>query len=199
MLKTPQAVPAPLPAGSQTASLARSTSRSKIDQFPTADPVEDLRNGWDLHVGFGLANPAVFTLMYDGHRAGNSPPAATAAGEILAAHIHRIAEAGRLRVTEERAANLVQAAGRGTTLTLISMPEERRDLGLSDLPREAIIATISTDAPASPEPGPVGAAVTLRAVLPQTAALTAPEHALLQDWLGRIIDADVRESHQRQS
>src|SRR4051812_30650400 len=28
-----------------------------------ADPVEDLRVGWDLHVGFGLANPALYALM----------------------------------------------------------------------------------------------------------------------------------------
>ena len=25
---------------------------------PTADPVESLRAGWELHVGFGLANPS---------------------------------------------------------------------------------------------------------------------------------------------
>ena len=28
------------------------------------DPVDDLRAGWDLHVGFGLANPALYALMY---------------------------------------------------------------------------------------------------------------------------------------
>src|ERR1044071_6000937 len=31
---------------------------------PGPDPVEDLRAGWDLHIGFGLANPAVFSLMH---------------------------------------------------------------------------------------------------------------------------------------
>jgi hypothetical protein len=31
---------------------------------PTGDPVEDLRAGWDLHVGLGLANPALYTPMY---------------------------------------------------------------------------------------------------------------------------------------
>jgi hypothetical protein len=35
-------------------------------------------------------------------------------------------------------------------------------------------------------PGPVAAAVTLRAVLPQTDALTAPERGLMQEWLDRI-------------
>ena len=30
----------------------------------SADPVADLRSGWDLHVGFGLANPGLYALMY---------------------------------------------------------------------------------------------------------------------------------------
>ena len=38
----------------------------------------------------------------------------------------------------------------------------------------------------SAAPGPVGAAVALRAVLPQTDALTCPELDLLQEWLDRI-------------
>ncbi|WP_268814571.1 hypothetical protein [Streptomyces olivochromogenes] len=39
-----------------------------------------------------------------------------------------------------------------------------------------------------PAPGPVAAAVTLRAVLPQTDALTAPERGLMEQWLNRIAD-----------
>src|ERR1700761_9439744 len=31
---------------------------------PDADPVEGLRAGWDLHIGFGLANPELFRLMH---------------------------------------------------------------------------------------------------------------------------------------
>src|SRR6266536_1471535 len=31
---------------------------------PSEDPVDDLRRGWDVHVEFGLANPAIYTLMY---------------------------------------------------------------------------------------------------------------------------------------
>jgi AcrR family transcriptional regulator len=157
----------------------------KADLKPSDDPVEDLRTGWDLHVGFGLANPALYSLMYGEPRPGASPPAAVAAAEVLAGHIHRIAEAGRLRVSEERAAQLVHAAGCGTTLTLIALPEDGRDPALSDTAREAVIAAITSDATAVTR-GPVGAAVALRAVLPQTSALTTHERALLQDWLDRI-------------
>jgi len=77
---------------------------------------------------------------------------------------HRIAEASRLRVSEDHAAHLVHAAGCGTTLTLIAMPEDRRDSALSHTAREAVIAAITTDAPAPIEPGPIAAAVALRAV-----------------------------------
>jgi AcrR family transcriptional regulator len=160
--------------------------RSKTSREPGPDPVEDLRAGWDLHIGFGLANPALYSLMYSEPRPGESSPAAVAAAEVLAVQIRRIAEAGRLRVGEELAAQLVHAAGSGTTLALIALPEDRRDPALSRLAREALIAAITTDAAVAAEPGPAGAAVALRAALPQTSALTAPERALMTEWLDRI-------------
>ncbi|WP_329139242.1 hypothetical protein OG552_32890 [Streptomyces sp. NBC_01476] len=57
------------------------------------------------------------------------------------------------------------------------MPEDRRDLTLSVLAREAVIAAITTDTPAAAAPGPVGAAVALGAVLPRTTALSGRERA----------------------
>jgi AcrR family transcriptional regulator len=162
---------------------------SKTSLEPTGDPVDDLRAGWNLHVGFGLANPAVYSLMYGELRPGAPSPAAAEAAEVLARHIRRIAEAGRLRVSEERAAHLVHAAGCGTTMTLIAMPADRRDPALSGLAREAVIAAITTDAPAPGPSRPVSAAVALRAVLPQTTALTDQERGLLCEWLGRIAES----------
>lgn len=153
---------------------------------PSDDPVGDLRNGWDLNVEFGLANPALYALMHGEPRPGASPPAAVAANEILVGLIHRIAEAGRLRVSEDRAVQLVHSVGRGTTLTLIDMPEDQRDPGISELAREATVAAITTDAPAPAMSGPVNAAIALRAVLPQTTALSTPERTLMQEWLDRI-------------
>lgn len=159
---------------------------SKADLAPSGDPVEDLRGGWDVNVAFGLANPTLYSLMYGEPHPGERPPAAVAAAEYLAEHIHRVAEAGRLRVPEERAAQLIHAAGCGTTLSLIAMPEDQRDTELSVMAREAVIAAITTDAPVAAAPGPAGAAVALRAALPQTSSLSAPERGLLAEWLGRI-------------
>ena len=51
----------------------------------TADPVADLRAGWDLHVGFGLANPGLYALMYGDPRPGAASPAATRAMTMLRA------------------------------------------------------------------------------------------------------------------
>ncbi|GAA1852877.1 TetR/AcrR family transcriptional regulator [Actinomadura bangladeshensis] len=161
---------------------------AKSTPEPDTDPVDDLRAGWDEHLQFGLANPALYMLMCE-PRPGAMPPAAAAGIDILAARVHRIAEAGRLRVGEERAVQLVHAAGSGTTIALIAMPEAARDLELSVMAREAVIAAITTDAPAHSAPGPVGAAVALRAVLPQATALTEPERGLMREWLDRIADA----------
>jgi hypothetical protein len=80
----------------------------------------------------------------------------------------------------------VQASGTGTVLTLLAMPEDRRDPGLLHAAREAVIAAITTGAPALDSPGPAAAAIALRAVLPDAAALTAGERRLLEEWLDRL-------------
>ncbi len=81
---------------------------------------------------------------------------------------------------------LVHAAGSGTAISLISLPEDRRDLELSTLARESVIAAITTEAPVTDSPGPVPAAVALRAVLQRTDVLTDGELSLLREWLDRI-------------
>jgi AcrR family transcriptional regulator len=160
--------------------------QSKTDLKPGADPVEELRQGWDLHVSFGLANPALYSLMYGEPHPGASPPAAVAAAALLAELVRRIAAAGRLRVSEDHAAQLLHSVAVGTTLSLIARPEPRRDPAVADLARDAVIAAVTTDAPIQATPGPAGAAIALRAALGRTAALTAPERALLEQWLDRI-------------
>jgi AcrR family transcriptional regulator len=153
---------------------------------PGLDPVEDLRAGWDLRIGFGLAHPALYSLMYGDPRPGVRPPAAAAAQRILREHIRRVAAAGRLRVSEDKAADLVHAAGCGTVLTLLAMPPDRRDPDLSQAAREAVIVAITTGSPALESPGPAAAAIALRATLPDAAALTGGERRLLEEWLDRL-------------
>lgn len=150
------------------------------------DPVEGLRAGWQLHVGFGLANPQLFRLMHTALRTPQGKAAAAAGTGILQARVHQVAEAGRLRVTERRAADLIHSAGTGVVLTLIDQAEDERDDTLADTAWESVCAAILTDASTPAIPGPAAAAVTLRAALPGLTALTPAERALLGDWLDRI-------------
>lgn len=159
----------------------------KIPPDPRADPVDTLRAGWDLHVGFGLANPAVYALMYGEPRPGVAPPAAEASFRVLREHVRHIAEAGRLRIGEEQAVQLVHASGSGTVFALLALEPDRRDPALSTMAREACIAAVTTDEPTLDVPGPVGAAVALRAVLPEVTVLSAAERGVLTEWLDRIV------------
>lgn len=153
----------------------------------SSDPVEDLRAGWDLHVEFGLAHPALYLLMYGDPRPGVKPPAAATAYAILQAHVRRVAAAGLLRVSEEKAANLIHASGCGVVLTLLAMSEDHRDMGLSQTARETVLAAITAKSPTIKSPRPAAAAIALRAVLPErTAALTEAERRLLAEWLDRL-------------
>lgn len=151
------------------------------------DPVDLLRAGWTVNVSFALENPALYALIYGEPRPGVHIEAAEIAGKVLADAIHQIAVAGRLRLDEALAIQLVHASGRGVALELLSRTDEQRDPALVSTAREAVIAAITGEAPATPaDTGPVATAVALRAVLPQTTALTANERALLGDWLDRI-------------
>lgn len=153
----------------------------------TADPVENLRAGWDLHVEFGLTNPALYALIYGDPRPTTTSPAADAAIAVLHRHIHDIATTGRLAVSEDHAAQLVHAAGSGITLALLAQPQELRDPAVSALAREAIIAAITTDSAEKKISDATTAALALRANMTAISSLTRTEIALLRDWLDRVI------------
>lgn len=158
-----------------------------------ADPLEDFHAGWQRHIGFGLAHPHVFALMADPRRGAHSRAAAMGR-EVLVARIRRIAAAGRLRVGERQAADLTQAVGTGTVLTLIALPEDQRDLALADTAYRGLLAAITTDRPALEEPGPVAAAAALRASATALTSLTPAERHLLTEWLDRIANAPATAS-----
>jgi AcrR family transcriptional regulator len=162
-------------------------ARKRLDA--DSDPVESLRAGWELHVGFGLANPALFRLMHAGLRTPEGRAAAATGVGVLRARVHRVAEAGRLCVTERRAVELIQAAGTGVVFTLIDQADDERDDTLADTAWESVCAAILVDQGTAPITGPAAAAVTLRATLPDLTALTAAERALLGDWLDRIAES----------
>ncbi|MEV6632863.1 TetR/AcrR family transcriptional regulator [Actinoplanes sp. NPDC051470] len=154
------------------------------------DPVEGLRAGWNLHVGFGLANAALFRLMHAAKRTPDGQAIVESGTEILRQRVRRVARAGRLRLPEDRAVALIHAAGTGVVFTLIDQPDDERDETLADLAWEAVRTTILIDPPEAEPFAPAVAAVTLRAALPGLTALTAHEAALFGDWLDRVADSD---------
>ena len=153
----------------------------------SADPVGDLKAGWEMNVGFGLANPEVFGLLITPGRAMRSP-AAAAGVDVLARRVRRLAEAGRLRVSEHRAVQMIQSAGTGAVITLLSISPESRDVDLTDAMFDALARAILTDVPAHLDSGTVAAAVTFRTVVPHLGSLSDAERALMSEWLDRAAE-----------
>jgi AcrR family transcriptional regulator len=150
------------------------------------DPVEDLRAGWDLAVEFGLANPALYALMYGEPSRGTNSAAFQAGMQILLGRIHRVATSGRLRVDKDLAASLIHATARGAVLTWLSLPDDRRDPALLTTMREAMISAVTLDKPAVHDASPAVAARALRALLPEQTTLSNAEQHLLGEWLDRL-------------
>ncbi|MFF0163613.1 TetR/AcrR family transcriptional regulator [Streptomyces sp. NPDC005263] len=162
------------------------------------DPVADLYRGWDLHVDFGLRHPAFYMLMYGTVRPGRRPPAADEAHALLVTLLGRAADAGRLRVPVEQATRVIHAATTGATLALIGEKSSERDLATSARLRDTVIASVTTDSPASSSGSDLASrALALDAAL-HTALTTGPpaagagvplratETALLREWLHQL-------------
>ena len=165
---------------SAKAALVRSASADEVD------PLADLRSGWQMQIDFGVANPALFRLFSDPDRVLQSP-AAQSGRRVLESRVHRVAESGRLRVSERRAVDLIQAAGIGTIQTLLATPPEHRDADLAAGMFEAVLRQILVDAPDSTGDGWSATAVAFRAIAPRLDALTEAEQRLLAEWLDRVI------------
>jgi AcrR family transcriptional regulator len=155
---------------------------------PSADPVRDLREGWDTHVAFALAHPTVYRLMFSPAFA-TVPAAAAEALRVLREVLDRCAAAGRLGVPPEIAAQTIMSANVGVALSLVTQPDVYTDSGLSTRVRDAVHARVLvSDAPA-PRPARLPAtALQLSALLDGAASpkLTTAERGLLHEWLERL-------------
>lgn len=158
----------------------------KGSRAPADDPVDDLREGWDEAVRFGLEHPALYRLV---HASATPSPSAAEGHDLLRAKVERAARAGRLRVSQEHAVTVLRAAGLGVTLTLLDDAAADRDPDVARIAREAAIAAITVaDAPSSAASAST-AAITLRARLDEAEALSPAERGLLGEWLDRIAAA----------
>ena len=164
--------------------------REKGKRTSPRDPLEEVRHGWDAHVGFGVANAEAYLLIYAD--AGHAQSAAVREGyAMLEALVSRVAEAGQLRVSVSHAARLIHAGACGVTISLIGMPPAERDPSISTSMRDLVLAGI-TVAPGrvSDDRGPArvaARAVAMRAVLGETDAVLSPgERQVMGEWLDRL-------------
>ncbi|MFI0084851.1 TetR/AcrR family transcriptional regulator [Streptomyces bobili] len=179
---------------------------AKQAQGEDDDPVTRLRNGWDMHVAFGLANPALYRLLYTEPRPGQQFAVTGDAQQVLLAIVERVARAGRLRTGVEPAASMIHSAGMGVTLTLIAAQTDGRLShyeGLSENVREAVLDSVLAPAPApAPDddvvarPGPGSSSAAVHAVALKSLmrdgvrSLTSGERTLLGEWLDRVAAED---------
>lgn len=165
--------------------------RAALGDGGATDPLDDIRDGWDLHVRYGLENPYFYALIY-GRAVPGQPCGVVAEVEAMILQaLQPAARERRLRVAPEQAAREILAASTGVVLTLITDSPEHVDLSLSDDVRDAILERITT----TPQPeakhdgAPLAsAAIALDAALAETpASLSSGEAALLREWLRRLI------------
>ena len=162
---------------------------------------DDIRAGWDNHVEFARENPNFYKLMWSPGIGGSSASFHNAY-QMLRERMELGAGRGQLRVSADRAAQMVMAATTGAALSCISQPELFGDDTFASQLREAVIAAVTVADPSpidthrpaeASAPTAAAAAATLKSKLAdEVSPLTAPEQQLMQQWLTAIADGAPR-------
>lgn len=169
---------------------------SKSSRPPRSDPVDDLRDGWDLHIDFGLKNPALYLLMYGEPDSQRHLGAAQETEAILRELVEAVAKAGRLRTDIDSAAAMIHSTGIGVVITLIGDGSTPGRADLSERVRDAVIAAVvAVDDDESVQEVPLRAAgrhaIALRSLVASSSVqLTPGEGLLLDELLARIGKTD---------
>jgi len=163
---------------------------------PSKNAVEDLRRGWDIHVEFGLTNPAVYALMYGNLRPGRRPAAAQENNKILRHMLERANAQGRLRVPVDAATRAIEASTTGAVLLLLAQPETQRDPRLIRPLRDTVLDSLTTEPTTGADAESVIAAraqALLAVVAPDDqgdrllpADFSPAEATLLREWLTKL-------------
>ncbi|MFR9798012.1 TetR/AcrR family transcriptional regulator [Streptomyces sp. MS06] len=164
---------------------------SKRVARPGADPVQDLRDGWDNHVRFALEHPNHYRLMFSPGLP-VPPDAVDEAHQLLRRSIDRCAAAGRLTAAPELAARMVMSANTGVALSLVARPAVYRDPAFSARVRDAVIGSVTqtagaaADTASAADPVPAAAATLSARLRDVPPGLSPAEAALLHEWLDRL-------------
>jgi AcrR family transcriptional regulator len=160
----------------------------------SADPLDDLRAGWDSHTAFALAHPNAYKLLF-ATTLSTRPESADEAMRLLREVLDRLAADGRLRIASETAARMVMAANTGVALALVLQPSLYPDAGLSALVRDATHRAILRDVDAVDHAADArtAAANTLTSGLGELVpgTFSPAEAGLLGEWLARVPVAET--------
>lgn len=165
---------------------------------PAADPVAGIRDGWDAHTQYALANPTLYRLLF-GTGLDRRPEGVAEAHALLRGLVDRAGSVGRLRTGPAEATSIIMAANTGIALALITRPEQTPDPSLSERVRDITLSGLFWDSHDLSDPADASAPLVDPAAAARTAAATArvafaaspttqlspAEHTLLLEWLER--------------
>ena len=113
------------------------------------DPMQQLRDGWNVAVDFALANPALHALYTEQLR--TQPGLADEAYAAMRSHVQRLVDRGVFQLGVDEAARAVWAASSGV-LALVSAGRSRREVeATSRTLFDAVVTQLS--APGLADPG----------------------------------------------
>ncbi|QKT08219.1 TetR/AcrR family transcriptional regulator [Gordonia sp. X0973] len=163
---------------------------AKSSRESSGDPIRDIRDGWDQHVAFGLANPGVYALMYGSVQPGQSPPAQARPTAALRGLVSKAADQGRLAVPVEQAVEHILATNVGVTLRQIV--QARPDPELSAAVRDGVLAAVTGVSVGDEGAARAALLTALDYAVGHPEILGSAETALLADWLRRLARDDGR-------
>ncbi|QIL73826.1 TetR/AcrR family transcriptional regulator (plasmid) [Diaphorobacter sp. HDW4B] len=115
--------------------------RLKQQTKPLADPLEQLRDGWDVALEFALKRPALYALV--SQHARTEPELLADAYALMQSRVQRLVDMGRLQGPVDHAARGIWAASQGA-LSLLFLGTSRKDVeAVSDLLFNAVIDRLS--------------------------------------------------------
>jgi AcrR family transcriptional regulator len=151
----------------------------------TGDLLLDFAAGWDMHVGFGVENPVLYTLMYRREEGRRSQAARTAETE-LRRGLEQLAHAGLLRISVDEAMAVTTAMAIGCVTQLIHTGGSAGG-PLARSMRTALMSELTGHSPERNDPDQ--AARVLLARLGSVPELFTPaEEALLRQWLHTLAE-----------
>ncbi len=123
----------------------RYLTRKENEISAEVDLIDELRQGWDLHVDFGRSNPILYTLMFPTVNPAELPSAARKAWKMLQSSMERAERKGQLTLDADTAIHALWAAQYGITRLICSGGEQLLDAErLSAIIRDAVISAITS-------------------------------------------------------